>query len=278
MTLPRLCALIAVAAPATASAEYTFAGDGVVWPRAAAARSLTLPPGMIEVGGPTVRVSFAADVVDLPAHVTPDVRLGVTQRLTVRLFHHDGLRVSGARVSYEDVGVEMQYEVLGWDAFQLVVTLGPQVRSLRTPRARGYVWGYMWRARLGLLAIDQGLRRYDALDKEFVRGEDPRGGYRDSAYNTAELDLSLRATAQVLPSVGVVAHTGLLVVDTIESSWMASFGVGVLWGATEQMDLGVDLSWPYLFGTNGDRSILSRTPERLGAQHRELVLSVGLRI
>ena len=56
------------------------------------------------------------------------------------------------------------------------------------------------------------------------------------------------------------------------------FGLGSSWSAHERVDLGIELSRPYLLGRPGNRSIANRTPAQVGSQHRELVLRVAVRL
>ena len=245
------------AAPSNASADEDEGYSKSNWPLAFVKRPLILPKGMLEIRGDTVRMNLSKGEALEPISLSPDVFFGIKERWTVGITHDTGICLTGSAggcpKTYDDVGVEIQFGLMGRGSLQLAATGGASASSFADPLVAGLDFGFLTRIRAGKFALISHPRIYVGIAKRGTKGD------------IAEIPIDLHY--QVHPQTVVTIETGFTgTLDDLSGDNQIPVGLAALFAVNEKIDFGLALRLTNLAGSDG------------GIDGREVVGRVGLRL
>lgn len=218
------------------------------WSLAHVNRPHTLPAGEIQVFAP-VQFSLSAGEVAQPVFVAPNVSVGVTDRLTLRLLHSEAYRApsdvaglcltgtsGGCPRLYDNVSADAQLAL--WEAgpFSLVGSAGLSLARL-DPLLAGATFG-------SVAEVELGERFTLQVEPALFVGLNRRG-----SGNVDRLGATARLFDQVAERWLMFALTGFYAaLDRPKDTAMVPVGAGVVFAALPKVDLGLQLTFTRVGG------------------------------
>jgi hypothetical protein len=253
LALAAILAAILAALPSAASAD---GGAGALydrgsWPDEIVRRPLTLASTLVELKLPLVANLSKGSTFE-PWFVAPELALGVTDDVTLRVYTPEGGRGlclagsgHGCSRSFDDLAAELLVSVARQQQHQFVLRAGVEAYRLSDPALLAARAGGAWKASMGNLGLTIG------GDLRVGVTERDRGNVRET------LDLWGRPQIQLSPSVGLEAEIGAELDlqprggGSIGDTLRIPLFLGLEWGLLHRVGLGGGVRFPDLFGRNG---------------------------
>lgn len=243
---------------ASAQARYSTdweRPDASEWPLAVIERPLTLTRNMMELSGDTVRFDMSNDEFGQPLSLAPDLRYGVTNRLTLGIIHDVGVCVVGG-CGYNDGGVELLASAYEGKALSLA-GFGRVTGNLTV---MGATLGVMTRIRMGEMAVVFAPGLYIG-----IRGRrDTEAGGRAGGFEVpVQVQLQLGDRTMAYVTTGLTNGT----FDDFGNTTKVPFGFGASLTLSSRLDLGGEF-YIHNFvgpavGKNQDRTLSLRLAVRI---------------
>lgn len=253
-----LCAFLAavLVAPSSATADEDDPFDASTWPLAEVDRPVVLGPGMLEASGDTIIVNLSADQLAKPVSLAPDVRYGVSSKLTIGIDHAIGLCLGGEErgcpSALSDFTLFGLYSLAATDSMHFAVRGG-----LASPSVSPYAGGPQIGATLKLASGKLAAVFRPSLYIGVVG--------RDDA--TDFIDIPAAVFYQVTPSVAVSLESGLgAPLDGFGDNYRIPIAVGTVAALNERLDVGCAIGFGNAAGsgaTADDRFLALRLGVRL---------------
>jgi hypothetical protein len=235
------------------------------WPVQPILRPLTLAPKMREIAGDTFLFNLSSNQVAEPIALAPDIRFGLTRRLTLGIIHDYGICIStnGCGSTYNDMGIEGTYSLVDATALQAAIRVG-----LQAPRFSRFFFGaragLTMRLRVWPVALVFAPTVYLGMvgREDDSEADDPADatGRADILYAPLTAQLQLGARFLVLLSTGVNGP-----VSGFSDVYTVPFGFGAVFAINHKVDLGLAWRFENLLGNTGSadlRTLLIRAALR----------------
>ena len=273
--------LFAVARPATAEDA---------WPEQAVLRPVTLPRGLVQLGGDTVLVNVASGALAEPVSFAPTLRYGVTDDITVGVTHRmpvpymvgAGLCVDsvggGCDRVYDNVGLDAAMRLMHRPGLELAARLGVHATSLHDS-LYGVRPAVIFKAhgkRFGLVAEPAVYIGVTHRDRRFgLFADDQAGLFPHDIY----IDVPLTLTYQASPALEARVTTGLHAPgQDFGDLYSVPVGIGALFNVNAALDIGLDFVFPNLLGASWYDRLPGAVPgQDLRSEIRALIVHVALR-
>jgi len=263
MNSKTICTSLAVAlgivsgAVATASADQSQGYDASNWPLGLVDRPLVPAKGMLEVRGDTLRVNLSKGSAFEPISVAPDIYYGIKESWTVGLTHQTGICLTGSSggcaKTYNDLGLELGFSLMGRGSFQLTAVGGTVVSSFADPFTAGLSFGFLSKIKAGKVAVFARPRLYVGLSNRDLQGD------------VVEIPVDL--SYQLQPQTALSLETGVIgTLDNLSDNNQIPVGFAALFAINEKIDIGAAMRFTNLAGSDGGidgRELLGRFALRL---------------
>ncbi|BDG06723.1 hypothetical protein [Anaeromyxobacter oryzae] len=246
-----LAALCLPAALPARAAEGHGGGAGTVYPKddypyaELVKRPLTLSAGIIQLDVP-VESNLSKDEVGKPWSIPLSLDFGLSDDLTIGVFHQTGLCFAGTsngceRV-YDDLGARATLGILRDPGGQLALRAAVLAQSLKDSLYAGSI-GAAYKRTLGNLALVLGVDYVASLTKRDERS------VKDELAGDAELQLQI---AEGLAAFGRIGYTKFLgEAAGVDLGYWVPVGFGVEFEPVSRLDVGVDFTFDNLLGKDG---------------------------
>ena len=217
-------------------------------------RPLQVIKGMIEIAGNTVQINLSKSLVGKPVSLAPSVYYGITDKMSVGVFHGTGICLTGADNGcgkvYNDIGADFRYYVLDSGAFTLSAHAGLYFFSLDPVILNGNIGAYF---------------QYTITPKFAILADPTIGIKLKDGVNSIAVPVWLGF--QATPALWAFLSTSFGgPFDGFGDFFTGSLGVGATYAINNKMDVGGEFQFTNLYGKGG------------GADGRLLVLRFAIRL
>jgi len=263
--------VVSLAGLGTAQADDDFHNSSN-WTLATVERPLTLGKGMLEIRGDTFRVGLSKDSSFEPLSIAPDIFYGISNVLTVGVYHTTGICLTGVDggclSTYNDLGIEGQFALMHGGSFQVQLHGGLLMPALSKPKfIMGMTAGVEARLKIGKIAV--------RLDPEFYVGFNERDSVSQVLLLPVWLQLQLNKQTMVFLSSGFN-------MDFQNDVNAIPMGLGANFAINHRIDLGLEFQFANAFGDDnavffGSTASLANPPIE-PFDERTVIVRVALRI
>jgi hypothetical protein len=236
-----LCFVTTQFVPSALADEDTGYGKSD-WPLSVVKRPVVPAKSMLEIRGDTLRANLSKDSVLEPISLAPDIFYGINDKLAFGITHDTGICVTGTEggcaKAYNDVGVEVNFSLMGRGSFLLAVTGGVGVLNLSDPLVVGANLGFLTKIIAGKLAIVAKPRVYVGITE------------RDTFGDVADVPVEIHYAVQ--PQTDVAIETGFSgALDDLGGANAIPVGLSALFAINEKIDIGAAVRFTNIAGTDG---------------------------